>query len=239
MITLYAFGPALGLPDPSPFVMKAEMLLKLAGLEYRTVVGNMRQAPKGKLPYIEDDGEKIADSTFIRWHIEKKYRFDFDRHLTPAGKGIAWATEKLLEDHLYWLLVQDRWMDDSNFKRGPARLFDSVPWPLRSLVVRLVRRQVRTNLHGQGTGRHGAKELAQLAAHGIAALAAILGDQPYLMGAQPCGADATAFAFTAHLMCPVFASPLHEAALAHPNLVAYSHRMMQAYYPNLASATPQ
>lgn len=24
MITLYTFGPALGLPDPSPFVTKAE-----------------------------------------------------------------------------------------------------------------------------------------------------------------------------------------------------------------------
>jgi hypothetical protein len=28
MITLYAFGPAFGLPDPSPFVTKAEVLLK-------------------------------------------------------------------------------------------------------------------------------------------------------------------------------------------------------------------
>ena len=30
MITLYTFGPAFGLPDPSPFVMKAQMLLKIA-----------------------------------------------------------------------------------------------------------------------------------------------------------------------------------------------------------------
>ena len=36
MITLYTFGPAFGLPDPSPFVMKAEVLLKMAGLPYRT-----------------------------------------------------------------------------------------------------------------------------------------------------------------------------------------------------------
>jgi hypothetical protein len=36
MITLYNFGPAFGLPDPSPFVMKVETLLKMARLPYRT-----------------------------------------------------------------------------------------------------------------------------------------------------------------------------------------------------------
>ena len=29
MITLYTFGPQFGLPDPSPFVTKAEILLKM------------------------------------------------------------------------------------------------------------------------------------------------------------------------------------------------------------------
>ncbi len=28
MITLYGFGPAFGLPDPSPFVIKVEVLLR-------------------------------------------------------------------------------------------------------------------------------------------------------------------------------------------------------------------
>ena len=63
MVTLYTFGPGFGLPDPSPFVMKAEILLKMAGLPFRTDTTGFRKAPKGKLPYIEDDGERIADST--------------------------------------------------------------------------------------------------------------------------------------------------------------------------------
>jgi hypothetical protein len=32
MITLYTFGPYFGLPDGNPFVMKAMLLLKFAGL---------------------------------------------------------------------------------------------------------------------------------------------------------------------------------------------------------------
>src|SRR5947209_16311854 len=100
MITLYTFGPAFGLPDPSPFVTKAEMLLKLAGLPYRTDTSGFGKAPKGKLPYIEDDGERVADSTFIRFHIEKKYGFDFDAGLDAQQRATAWAFEKMAEDHL-------------------------------------------------------------------------------------------------------------------------------------------
>src|SRR5205809_2440263 len=36
VITLYSFGPGFGLPDPSPFVMKVEILLKMAKLPYRS-----------------------------------------------------------------------------------------------------------------------------------------------------------------------------------------------------------
>src|SRR5215467_6271945 len=114
MITLYTFGPGFGLPDPSPFVTKTEVLLKLAGLPYQTDTKGFSKAPKGKLPYIDDDGERIADSTFIRWHLERKYRFDFDRGLGPEARAVAWAFEKMVEDNLYWALLYSRWMIDAN-----------------------------------------------------------------------------------------------------------------------------
>src|SRR5688572_11570555 len=62
MITLYTFGPRFGLPDASPFVMKAELLLKMSGVDYRCIASGPRGAPKGKLPFIEDNGTKVADS---------------------------------------------------------------------------------------------------------------------------------------------------------------------------------
>ena len=94
MMTLYTFGPAFGLPDPSPFVTKVEILLKMAGLPYRTETNGFGKAPKGKLPYIDDDGERIADSTFIRWHNEKTYNFDFDRGLSAEQRASRWVTRE-------------------------------------------------------------------------------------------------------------------------------------------------
>jgi hypothetical protein len=120
MITLYGFGPHFGLPDPSPFVTKAELLLKMAQLPYRTDVTGFRKAPKGKLPYIDDDGERIADSTFIRWHLERKHKIDFDRGLGASERAVAWAFEKMAEDNLYWAVVHERWMDEVNFNKGSS-----------------------------------------------------------------------------------------------------------------------
>lgn len=237
MITLYTFGPGFGLPDPSPFVTKAEMLLKLAELPYRTDTTGYRRAPKGKLPYIEDEGLLVPDSTFIRWHIEKKYGIDFDSGLTAAERGVAWAVEKLLEDNLYWALVHARWMDDANFARGPATFFQSVPWPLRPLVQAMIRRKVGKNLKSQGMGRHSPQEIAALASKGIESVAAILGDKPYLMGARPCGADAAVFAFAASALCPLFDTPIRSAAEAQPNLAAYVDRLLRQYFPDFMRKT--
>lgn len=234
MITLYGFGPAFGLPDPSPFVMKAEILLKMAGVPYAVQTGGLSKAPKGKLPYVVDDGEPIGDSTFIRWHLEKKYNIDFDRGLNAEQRAVAWAFEKMLEDNLYWAVVHDRWMDDANFAKGPRNFFRAVPAPIRPLVVAMIRRQVRQRLHGQGMGRHSSEEITALATRSIDATADFLGTKPYMMGAEPTGVDATSFAFVAGVLCPVFETPVRLAAERHDNLRGYADRMMARFYPGLS-----
>src|SRR4051812_109770 len=103
MIKLYGFGSYLGMPDGSPFVMKAEILLRMAGLAYeKNTTATPEQGPKGKLPFLVDAGEMVADTTFIRAHIERKYGFDFNRGLDKTERAEAWAIERMIEDHLYW-----------------------------------------------------------------------------------------------------------------------------------------
>jgi glutathione S-transferase len=233
MITLYTFGPMFGLPDPSPFVMKAEVLLKMAKHEYHTNNGGFSKAPKGKLPYIDDDGTIVADSTFIRWHLEKKYRVDFDQGLDAAQRATAWAFEKMIEDNLYWVIVRDRWVDDANFSKGPRRFFDRVPAPVRPLVVPMIRRKVRGALHGQGMGRHSEEETQALGIRSIEAIADFLGDKPFFFGANPTGVDATVFAFVAGVLCPLFTSRTRTAAEQHDNLRRYVGRMTARFYPEL------
>ena len=230
MITLFGFGPAFDLPDPSPFVMKTEVQLKMSGLDYKRELGGPQGAPKGKIPYIDDDGVVVADSTFIRAHLERAHGFDLDRGLSAEQKAQAWAVERMLEDHLYWSLLHARWMDDANFAKGPAHFFDGAPQGAREAA----RERTRNNLFGHGLGRHSESEILFLGSRTLDSLAGMLGQKPYLMGDQPCGADATMFAMVAGVLTPFFATALRDAALSRDNLVRYSERMMRRYYPEFS-----
>ena len=236
MLTLETFGPAFGQPDPSPFVLKAIVLLKMSGLEHETVIGDVRKAPKGKLPVLHDNGTTVPDSTFIRWHLEENHGVRFDAGLSEEQKAVAWSLEKMLEDNLYWAVVHERWMIDRNFERGPRQFFNAIPAPLRAVLVPIIRRQVRRDLHGSGIGRHTREEIVRLGKTSLGAVAGILGTKPYLFGDEPCGADATAFAFVSCALCDVFETALLEAATEFPALRAYCARMTERYFLNLDSS---
>jgi glutathione S-transferase len=229
-IALHRFGPFLGTPDSSPFVIKVMMLLKLAGLAYREVQGNPLKAPRKFLPYIEDDGATVADSTLIRWHIEQKYRFDFDAGLTAEQKAAAWAIERLCEDHLYFAMLEARWLDRDNFRNGVGTMFGVIPAAVRPLVKAMLVRQNAARLRGHGIGRHTEDDIVRLALRDIDALAALLGDKPYVMGEKPCGADATVFGIVTSILTPPLETPLRPAMQKHANLVFYRDRVTGKYF---------
>lgn len=233
MITLYGSGRRFGLPDASTFVTKTEVLLKMAGVPFQLAKADFRKAPKGKIPYIEDEGRLLGDSTLIRRHLEDKYAIAFDKGLSPAEKAIAWAFEKMCEDHLYWGIVHARWATKDNFERGPKHFFDDVPALLRPIVLAVVSRGVRSSMKGQGFGRHTKEEVEWLSIRDIDAIAAFLGDKPWLMGAEPCGADATVWSSVIGALCPHFETPIRTAAEKHANLAAYAARGMKHWFPEL------
>ena len=233
-ITLHRFGPFLGAPDSSPFVIKAMVLLKLAGLAYRDVQGNPLKAPKKLLPYIEDEGATVADSTLIRRHIERKYGFDFDAALSPEQKAVAWAVERMCEDHLYFAMLEERWLDRATFKKGVGTMFGVLPAPLRPIAKVMLRRANTARLHGHGLGRHSKSDIAMLGTRDIDALAALIGDKPYLMGEKACGSDAFAFGIVTSILTPPLDGALRAAMQKHANLVAYRDRLTRQFFPEPA-----
>jgi glutathione S-transferase len=239
MITLYGFGAGFGLPEISPFVTKTEVQLKMAGVAYRKEKAMPPSSPKGQLPYIQDEAERIADSTFIRAHIEAKYGFDFDAPLSLQARAQAWAFERMIEHHVYWALVGARWIDADNFARGPAHFFDGAPEHIREKLREDAQFRVAENYLLCGLGRHAPDEDIDLAVRSLFALSVQLGDKPYLMGEQPCGTDATAFGALAGILTPYFTSPLRERTEKFGNLTAYVDRMMGQYYPEFAWAPLQ
>lgn len=232
MIILYGGGPNFGLPEVSPYVTKAEVQLKMAGLAYRKEPARPTDSPKGQVPFINDDGELIADSTFIRAHLEQKYGFDLDEGLTPVERSQSWAIERMIENHFGWTMAYTRWLMPENFAKGPAHFFDDAPEHIRDELRQQVLEQVGAALRAVGVGRHAPGEIIDLGDRSLLALSELLGEKPYLLGERPSGVDATAFAMLAAVLTPYFDSPLRERALEYLNLTAYVDRMMAQFYPD-------
>jgi len=231
MIQLYQYAPVWGIPNLSVFCVKLETYLRMANLGYVKHSTVPMKAPKGKLPFIEDQGNKIADSRFIIEYLKKTYGDRLDGDLDSSQKAIVEAMQRLIEDDLYWVMMYVRWgQKDANWEKNKQAIFGSVPPVLRSIISNVVRKQILKQIHGHGMGRHTEEEIFQLGKKDLKTLSDFLADKPYFMGDKPSILDASAFGMLVNILrCPV-ESPLKEYARGHKNLVDFCDRTMQQYY---------
>jgi len=231
MIRVHQFAPAFGLPNASPFCMKLENYLRMAGLPFELVNdGNVMKAPLGKLPWIEDGGTVVADTHFIIEYLKKTYGDPLDAGMTAQDRALATAFQRLLEEDLYWAVVHTRWIDDAGWPKTREAFFGALPPPLRWILPPLARRGLRAEMRGHGMGRHSVDEIHAIGGRDIDALADFLADKPFMLGAQARSLDASAYAFLANLLWAPVESPLRDRARARANLEAYCQRMKARYY---------
>lgn len=232
LITLNQFPPTYGLPNASPFCMKVENYLRLAGLPYRSAYGfELRKAPKGKLPFIEDNGRLIADSGLIFEYLRATYSDTLDGHLSHRERAVSVSFTRLLDEHLYWVAcVQPRWVETAGWQITRAAFFHELSGPLGALIPFVARHNIRKQMRGTGLLRHDTEEIYAMAMADITAVADYLGERPFFHGERPSSIDATVYAHLANIMVPPIDSPARRHALSLSQLAAYCERMRDACY---------
>ncbi len=232
MITLHSFGPVFGVMDASPFVVKVDLFLRAAQLEYNVKVGAgyLKKSPKGKLPFIVDDGEKIGDSAFILEHLKSKYHIDLDSHLTEQERATSYLINKSIEENLYWCLVYSRWADDKTWPIAKEAFFAGVPFPVSAIVPSIIRKGVIKNLHGQGISRHSHDEVLQITDKSLSALSVLLGENSYFFGDKISTCDVSAYAILCQFYLVDYTSEFNALAQKYGNLKAYCERIQSEYY---------
>jgi glutathione S-transferase len=233
MIQLFQFAPALGLPNGSPFCLKLETYLRMAAVPFEVSpprLSDVGNAPKGKMPYIRDAGQTVADSSFIIEHLKATRGDPLDSWLSAEQRAVALAFQRLMEENLYWAVVHTRWVAPRGWATVKPAFFGRMPAPLKWVAPSLVRRSLVKGMHGHGMGRHSAEEIIAIGQRDITALANYLGDKPFFMGEQPCSLDATAYGFLANLVAVPVESALKDHALSYPQLPAFCERIRSRYY---------
>jgi glutathione S-transferase len=233
MIKVHQFEPAFGLPNASPFCMKLETYLCMTGIPFALATPNMqdmRKAPKGKMPFIDDNGKIIADSTIIIDYLKTTHGDTLDNWLSTEQKAIALSFQRLMEENLYWAIVHTRWFEPQGWAAIKVAFFDKIPLPFKWFVPTLARRGLMKAMRGHGIGRHTPAEIHEIGKRDITAIAEFLGDKLYFMGEKASTIDATVYAFVANLLWVPIDSPLKQQAEKYPQLKAYCERMRGRYY---------
>ncbi len=233
-VTLVQFPRFFGVPNASPFCVKLELWLRLAGIDYTVEEKIMpTSAPKKKIPYIVENDAPMGDSNLIMEHLSRMRGVDLDQGLSDVERAQDRALWAMLDERLYWYIVFDRWLGEG-WPQVERAFFGRMLPVVRPLMARFARRAVRRQLWEQGTGRHTEAEVSRMAHADIGTLATLVGEGPYIHGDTVRTIDAVAYAYAVNLTRIDLDTAMTRAARTHANLVAYVERITDTYFSDLA-----
>lgn len=239
MIQLYQFPTFWDLPNLSVFCMKVETYLRMVKLPFEVIpTSNPQKGPKGKLPYIREGEKVLADSSFIIADLKQRYGDPLDGHLSPQQKALGFALQRLLEEHLYWVLLYSRWINPSSFAVLKQMLFGNMPFPIKTIFPLLVQKKMRSALYQQGIGRHSEADIYHMGLEDLSVISTLLKESSFLLGNEPATIDACGYAFIANILYVPLSSPLKEYAESQPHFATYCEKMKTLFYEEKESATP-
>jgi len=235
-IKLFQFPRMFSIPNLSPFCCKLETWLRITGIPYEVVdTPDPRSAPKGKLPFIEDGGVRMGDTSLIIEHLRETRGVDPDAHLDPSQHAIARLVQRTLEEHYAFVLLYTHFMREQGWQHTRAT-FAKVPALIRPVVARIVRGRMRNILWVQGLSRHSDEEIIELGLQDWRAVLKVMSDGPFFFGGEAKGVDAIVFATLATTILTPIESPIRDYLRSQPACVRYVEKMHDRFFPEFTAA---
>jgi glutathione S-transferase len=239
VIKLFVYPRLFAIPNLSPFCCKLETWLRITGVPYELVpTSDPRVGPRGKLPFIEDNGVRIADSSIIIEHLSKTRGVDPDAVLTDEQRATALLVQRTIEDHYAFVLAYTHLYREEGLQYTHAR-FNAVPAIVRPLVASAVHRRIKKLLWMRGTLRYSHDEIVAAAIGDWRAVLSTMSDGPFFFGEHATGVDAVVFGALASTVLTPIPSPIRDFLLDQPKCAAYADRVLRHFFPELAAQSRQ
>lgn len=232
MTNLLIYPAVFGEPSASAFCVKVMCMLKAADIHHTVEeTADPRKAPKGKLPVLQNENLVIADSDAIRDYIEDTYKVDFDQGLSAEQRAVSRSMIRMVEEHIYFALLCDRWANDENWVHVKQAFFSNIPFPLNGFVTRQIRKQALSSLQGQGMGRFDDRERFGRVRKDIEAIVDFLGDKLFLFGPEPKASDMSVVPMLNAALATPVETDLSDFIRKNTVLRAYLARGREHLYP--------
>ena len=229
-ITLYQFMP---MPNDapqvssSPFCVKLEAYLILAGRQYETAAGMPPFSPTKTVPYVDYGGETVGDSQAIIDRLESEtpgsHKTLDKGTLSADQQATSRKVLELVEKRLYFSHVYSRYVMDEGWEHEIEEVKFGLPWILHCFLPAWIRAEQieKCTAHGYASDDAAFKD----AGPWLQELADILGDKPFLFGDDPHVADCSLFGFLVVAKGCRHENPLTKAIGENLRLVDFVTRM--------------
>ncbi|XP_031844228.1 failed axon connections isoform X2 [Nomia melanderi] len=242
IVYLYQFPRTPVLPSLSPYCLKVETWLRLNGIKYENVDHKVKfRSKKGGLPFIELNGEEIADSTIILRELSQKFGKDLDAALTAEQRSVSHAMISMIENHLVWVVMCWRTKNLDQVLKGfkvnlQHVLGTRIPNGILNFFFKLtIGRKSAKKVKAQGMGVYTPEEVSQFGCDDLKVLSDMLADKPFFFGDEPTTLDVVAFAHLAQILYIDKDTPYSLRDYMQdncPNLVGHCSRMKERCFPD-------
>ena len=220
MITLYSYPELFGVADNNGYGLKVFAFLKLAGVPFTHChIFDASAAPRGQLPYIDDDGHAIGDSDAIIAHLIRKFDLTIDDGLTVAQRDTNHLIIRMLDD-LYWVMSYSRWKDEQFWPSFRDALRRQHP-VLTEESLRKARELNSQRYYYQGIGRFAPADAYARGLADLQVLANLIPANGCVHGPNPTSVDAAIYGFIANIFFLPIDTPLRQFVTSHANLVSH------------------
>ncbi|XP_018324652.1 failed axon connections isoform X2 [Agrilus planipennis] len=206
VVYLYQFSRTPLLPSISPYCLKVETWLRLAGIKYENVDHKLKfRSKKGQLPFIELNGEEIADSAIIIKELSQRFGHDLDAALNVEQRNVAHATISMIENHLAWVIMWWRTKFPEQMLKAykvnlQSALGTRIPNGILNFLFKFsYGRKGTKKVKAQGIGVHSPEEVIEFGQGDLKVLSDMLGEKPFFFGDKPTNLDVVAFANLAQI----------------------------------------
>jgi len=200
-VYLFQFGRNATLPSMSPYCLKVETWLRLNGMKYENVDHKVKlRSAKGQLPFVELNGEEIADSALIMQKVGQHFGVDPDGQLTKEERNNSHALISMIENHLCWVYVYWRSKNPDAMLKGfkmnlQQQLGSKIPNVILSAFFKFsYSRKGAKKVKAHGLGVHSPEEVLEFGKGDLMVLEESLGEKDFFFGEKPSNLDAVAFA---------------------------------------------
>jgi len=205
VVYMYQFSRTPVIPSLSPFCLKVETWLRLVGLKYENIEHrNKFRSKKGLLPFVEVNGEEIADSAIIIRTLGEKFNTDLDAGLSAEQKLISHANISMIENHLAWVTKAVFKTPEDWVKALKIDVKTLSPYPFPAPIINFIMKRkwklVAKKVRAHGIGVHKPEEIQEFGQNDLKVLSDLLGDKDFFFGEKPSTLDVVAFANLAQLV---------------------------------------